>query len=119
MPGQKEASSGVASDLPVASAGDPDDRSPFKGDMDLDALDHALATRRERIALVMAGFAALLPKPPLTRDMVKLAVADNVVSAGAQGFEAFGIAPTSVELILPTYMDRHRRGGRWSHPRYA
>src|SRR5262249_30657538 len=36
----------------------------------------------ERIALIMAAFAALLPHRPLTRDMVKLAVADNVVAPG-------------------------------------
>lgn len=78
-----------------------------------------LVTVPERAALVMARFASLLPRPPLTRDMVKLAVADNVVAPGAKGFADFGIAPTSVELILPTYMDRYRRGGRWSSPRLA
>jgi NADH dehydrogenase len=69
----------------------------------------------ERIALIMAAFAALLPNPPLTRDMVKLAVADNVVSTGAKGLHDLGITPTTVEVILPTYMDRYRRGGRWRH----
>ena len=78
-----------------------------------------LVTMPERAALFIAAFTSLLPKPPLTRDMVKLAVADNVVAPGAPGLDALGIAPTSVELILPTYMDRHRRGGRWTNPRYA
>lgn len=73
----------------------------------------------ERIALIMAAFASLLPTPPLTRDMVKLAVADNVVGAGAKGFKDLGIVPTTVEVILPTYMDRYRRGGRWRNPRFA
>jgi tryptophanase len=40
-------------DLPVASALDPADTSPFKGDLDLDALDRRLREDRERIALVM------------------------------------------------------------------
>ncbi|HEY7608323.1 MAG TPA: complex I NDUFA9 subunit family protein [Alphaproteobacteria bacterium] len=73
----------------------------------------------ERIALIMAAFAALLPNPPLTRDMVKLAVADNVVGTGAKGLNDLGIAPTTVEVILPTYMDRYRRSGRWRSARFA
>ena len=73
----------------------------------------------ERIALIMAFFASLLPGVPLTRDMVKLAVADNVVAAGAPGLKDLGIAPTSVEVILPTYMDRYRKSGRWRNTRFA
>ncbi len=73
----------------------------------------------ERLALIMAFFASLLPGAPLTRDMVKLAVADNVVAAGARNLKDLGIAPTSVEVILPTYMDRYRRRGRWRHARFA
>ncbi|MCW5771312.1 MAG: complex I NDUFA9 subunit family protein [Rhodospirillaceae bacterium] len=72
-----------------------------------------------RIALIMATFAGLLPKPPLTRDMVRLATLDNVVGDAAKRLADLGIAPHSVELILPTYMDRYRRGGRWRHVRYA
>lgn len=73
----------------------------------------------ERIALILAAFAALVPGKPLTRDMVKLAVADNVVGVGAKGFADLGIAPTTVEVILPTYMDRYRRSGRWRSARLA
>lgn len=73
----------------------------------------------ERLALIMAAFARLLPKPPLTRDMVKLAMHDNVVGAEARRLTDLGIVPTAVELILPTYMDRYRRGGRWRNVRYA
>jgi NADH dehydrogenase len=72
-----------------------------------------------RVALIIAAFAALLPSPPLTRDMVKLATADNVVGAGAKGFRDLGISPTTVEVILPTYMDRYRRGGRSRTARFA
>jgi NADH dehydrogenase len=73
----------------------------------------------ERIALIMAAFAALLPNRPLTRDMVKLAVVDNVVGTGAKGLKDLGIAPTTVEVILPTYMDRYRKSGRWRSARFA
>lgn len=73
----------------------------------------------ERVALILAAFAALLPNRPLTRDMVKLAVADNVVASGAKSLKELGIAPTSVEIILPTYMDRYRKSGRWRNARFA
>lgn len=43
----------VATDLPAEHALDPTHEAPFKGDMDLEALDRALATDRERIGLVM------------------------------------------------------------------
>ncbi len=73
----------------------------------------------ERIALILAAFASLLPTKPLTRDMVKLAVADNVVGTGAKTLADLGIAPTTLEVILPTYMDRYRRTGRWRNARFA
>lgn len=73
----------------------------------------------ERIALIMAAFASLVPGKPLTRDMVKLALADNVVGTGARGLRDLGIAPTTVEVILPTYMDRYRKSGRWRNARFA
>jgi NADH dehydrogenase len=73
----------------------------------------------ERIALILAAFAALVPGKPLTRDMVKLAVADNVVGADTKSLKDLGIVPTSVELILPTYMDRYRKSGRWRNTRFA
>jgi NADH dehydrogenase len=53
----------------------------------------------------------LLPDPPLTRDQVKLLKRDNVVEANALTLRDLGIEPTAVEAILPTYMDRYRRGG--------
>jgi uncharacterized protein YbjT (DUF2867 family) len=63
------------------------------------------------LAALQARFLALLPNPPLTPDQVELLKSDNVVAAGALGLEALGIAPTAVEAILPTYLDRFRRGG--------
>jgi NADH dehydrogenase len=52
-----------------------------------------------------------LPNPPLTQDQVELLKRDNVVSPGALTLSSLGIAPTSVEAILPTYLDRFRQGG--------
>jgi len=54
---------------------------------------------------------AFVPPPPLTRDQVRMLRRDNVVSAGVPGLDALGIAPTALELILPTYLARYRRGG--------
>lgn len=64
------------------------------------------------LAEFMATFMTLLPNPPLTRDQVKLLREDNVVS-GENALDTLGIAPHAVELILPTYMDMYRKGGRW------
>lgn len=71
------------------------------------------------IASAMAMLMGVLPSPPITRDMIKLLKTDNVVGAKAKGFKDLGIRPTAAEAILPTYLDRFRRGGRWSQPRLA
>ncbi|HWK44824.1 MAG TPA: complex I NDUFA9 subunit family protein [Stellaceae bacterium] len=66
--------------------------------------------------------AALLEKLPgalLTRDQVTLLQQDNVVSPGAPGFADLGITPAAVELIVPTYLDRYRRGGWYTRKRMA
>lgn len=52
--------------------------------------------------------------PPLTSDQVELLRRDNVCSAGAPGLEAFGIAPTSVESVVPQYLWRYRKGGQFA-----
>jgi NADH dehydrogenase len=66
------------------------------------------------LARLEARFLEFLPTPPLTRDQVELLRQDNVVGPEALGFAALGLAPTAVEIILPTYMDRFRKGGRFS-----
>ncbi|HYB10047.1 MAG TPA: complex I NDUFA9 subunit family protein [Alphaproteobacteria bacterium] len=74
-----------------------------------------------KVAEIQAAILSLLPlpKPLLTRDQVLLMERDNVVSQGALGLSALGIAPTAVEAVLPDYMDIHRRGGRYRHSRLA
>ena len=76
-------------------------------------------TRRKRwlldvpfgLATAQARLMSILPNPPLTSDQVELLKRDNVVSSGAMTLASLGIAPTPVEIILPTYLDRFRRGG--------
>jgi len=63
------------------------------------------------IASLMGAVLQCLPMPQLTLDQVRLLKRDNVVSEGAAGFSALGIAPTSVEAIIPTYLDRYRAHG--------
>ncbi len=69
------------------------------------------------LASLQARFLSLLPNPPLTPDQVELLKGDNVVASGALGLETLGITPTAVEAILPTYLDRFRRGGWYSRER--
>ncbi len=57
----------------------------------------------------------------LTRDQVTLLESDNVVSAAAiaegRDFAGLGIAPTSVEAVVPTYLWRFRKTGQFDTAR--
>ena len=64
------------------------------------------------IASLQAMVLEFLPKPPLTRDQVKLLQQDNLPAPCAPGLAELGITPTALELVLPTYLYRFRRGGR-------
>jgi NADH dehydrogenase len=68
------------------------------------------------IASLMGSVMQCLPNPQLTADQVKLLKRDNVVSDGAHGLAALSITPTSVETILPTYLDRYRARGYYHRP---
>jgi uncharacterized protein YbjT (DUF2867 family) len=63
------------------------------------------------LAAFQARLMSVLPNPPLTPDQVELLKRDNVVSSGALTLTTLGITPTAVEGVLPTYLDRFRRGG--------
>ncbi|MGB3336661.1 MAG: complex I NDUFA9 subunit family protein [Devosia sp.] len=70
------------------------------------------------IAKLLALPFAILPFPPLlTSDQVELLGVDNVVSDAAikdkRTFAAFGIKPTAMDTILPTYMYRYRKHGQF------
>jgi uncharacterized protein YbjT (DUF2867 family) len=81
--------------------------------------------RRERgfvdlpfgFAAAMTRLMAVVPAAPLTPDQVELLKSDNIVGSGALGLESLGIMPTAVEAVLPTYLDRFRRGGWYSRRR--
>jgi uncharacterized protein YbjT (DUF2867 family) len=84
-------------------------------------------TERSRLILPMpfwlgsliGFFAELLPIPPLTRDQVALLKSDNVVGGDLLTLKDLGIEATAAEVVLPTYLDRFRRGGRFSYTRLA
>ena len=61
------------------------------------------------VASLQAAFMEMMPKPMLTRDQVELLKTDNVVSAGAKTLRDLGINPTTMEVILPTYLARFRK----------
>jgi uncharacterized protein YbjT (DUF2867 family) len=63
------------------------------------------------LAELQAKLMSILPNPPLTPDQVELLKRDNVVSPGALSFASLNIVATAVEAMLPSYLDRFRRGG--------
>lgn len=52
--------------------------------------------------------------PPITADQVLLLQRDNVASGEHPGLEALGVTPTSLDVILPTYLWRYRKGGQFA-----
>jgi uncharacterized protein YbjT (DUF2867 family) len=70
------------------------------------------------LARFQAFFLEHLPGPPLlTRDQVRLLEHDSIVQHGAATLADLGITPTAVELVLPTYLEAYRRGGRYAATR--
>jgi uncharacterized protein YbjT (DUF2867 family) len=58
--------------------------------------------------------AGALIEPPITSDQVILLKADNVVSGAYPGLAELGIAPTTLEAVLPSYLYRYRKGGQYA-----
>jgi NADH dehydrogenase len=52
---------------------------------------------------ILALLMSPLPRAPISSDQVTLMKRDNVVAADALTLEDLGIAPTSIEAILPDY----------------
>lgn len=52
--------------------------------------------------------------PPVTADQVASLRTDNVVSGQYPGLADLGIAPTSLEAVLPTYLYSYRKGGQYA-----
>lgn len=71
------------------------------------------------LARIPATFLELVPGKPLTRDQVELLKHDNLPDPARPGLAELGIVPTACEGILPSYLDRFRRGGRFARRRAA
>ena len=52
----------------------------------------------------MARLLMLLPKPPLTTDVVTFMKRDNVVGEGALTFSDLGLEPMAMEEVLPVIL---------------
>lgn len=76
-----------------------------------------LVTVPWRLAEILGRVLGALPNPPLTADQVELLKRDNVVSPDAATLRDLGVTPTAAEVILPTYFDRFRVGGRFADQR--
>jgi len=60
------------------------------------------------VAQVAAMVLKFLPKPLLTPDQVILLKLGSVASGRRPGLATFGITPTTVEIVVPTYLKRFR-----------
>ena len=57
---------------------------------------------------MLAQFARVLPKPPLTPDQVILLRSDNVVGKNMPNLAALGIEATPIAALLDSYLGRYR-----------
>jgi len=71
------------------------------------------------LASLQARIMAVLPNAPLTPDQVELLKRENIVSSGALTLTTLGVAPTAVEAVLPSYLDRFRKGGWYAREHVA
>ncbi len=63
------------------------------------------------------GFGVTLSRSPSHQP--RLLRHDNVVTEGALNLADLGIAATAAEVILPSYLDRHRPAGRFDQSQPA
>ena len=63
------------------------------------------------LARLQASVLERLPGKLLTRDQLLLLGHDNVATEGVPGLAALGVQATPVELVVPAYLTRYRKGG--------
>ena len=56
------------------------------------------------LARILALFLEILPKPPLTRDQVRLLEFDNISAKGFENLKQFVRNPSSLKTIAGTYL---------------
>jgi NADH dehydrogenase len=80
--------------------------------------------RRRILAPVPFGIAEILGRfgdlaglavtPPVTSDQVRLLRTDNVVSGDRPGLAELGVAASTLEAVIPSYLYRYRKGGQYA-----
>ena len=77
--------------------------------------DHRRAGRPDEARRVLREFPAILGPHPADHPRPGRSSAPRQCrAAGRQDLASLGIAPTAAEVILPTYLDRFRVGGRYN-----
>ncbi len=66
------------------------------------------------IAKFEAAFLKYWPKPILTPDQVDSLKTDSVVDGKAMGIGVFDVHPKSMDLVLPSYLETYKSGGRFA-----
>ncbi len=64
-------------------------------------------------AKIMATILGPLPGAPITADQYMMLQKDNVVSSGAKGLNAFGVAPTPIAAVTSGWMEKYTAHGRF------
>lgn len=62
----------------------------------------------------LAGYLGLALPTPITADQVILLKSDNTPSGAFPGLAELGIAATTLEAVLPSYLYRYRKGGQYA-----
>ena len=84
----------------------------FPRDPGLDpGADGASSARWSMCPRPRARLLARLPFSGLTSDQLLLLERDNVADPAMPGLAELGIMPTPIELIVPGYLARYRKGG--------
>ena len=63
----------------------------------------------KKLAILMAKFFQILPKPLLTVDQIKLLENDNLVLENKYNLEYLDINPIAFELVIPDYLKRFKK----------
>ena len=76
--------------------------------------DRTIVDLPDPIARIMARLTGWAPGAPITWDQWLMLQEDNVVSPGARGLEAFGIAKTPLAAVAEAWLASYRRHGRFA-----
>ncbi|MDP8995232.1 MAG: complex I NDUFA9 subunit family protein [Pseudomonadota bacterium] len=68
----------------------------------------------DAIARILVRLGGWIPGAPITWDQWLMMQKDNVVSQGAEGFEAFGISPAPLAAVAEGWLTAYRRSGRFA-----